>query len=737
MQQKPETFELAKLREDADRAYRNGRLLEARELYGRLCKRGKRDAMAWVMLGVTLERLGEPGQARNAYQRAIQERPDLSGAHYNLARILRFEGRHNEAETSYRRSIALKPNFADAHLNLGALLAEQDKLDEAIVVLKKAVGLFPDNADAHFNLALALEKMEALYESAEHYLSVLRIDPLRVKALNNVAGVLLSIGRSEEALTASRQSLQIEPTNATAYWNYALALSALGNFAEATAAFQRSVSLQPDMVNRPGDLAANRGTGVDNQDVGQLFDPAKYYYGFRFKRLERCDWSDRARLETWISETAKARLERGEASPAGSFSLLSLEIDPELRLALVKNRADRVDRAASKEKCNFEFSARNVQHPRIRLGYVSADYRDHNHFHLIYNLFEKHDRDRFEVYAYSLQRGDGSVYWEQAKSSARVFRELQGLGDRDAAQRIYEDEIQVLVDLNGYTEGFRPKIFALRPAPIQVHYPIAYPGTTGANYIDYLIADKVLIRPSEEPLYTEKIVYLPEGYQGSDYLQPISSAPVRRADFGLPEDSFVFCNFSDSDKIEPRTFDIWMEILKEVENSVLWLRPGAPEVPENLAKEAAARGVGPSRLIYLSRIDKDRHLARQRLAQLFLDTPAFSAHTTAVDALWAGLPLLTCRGQTFSSRVAASILTSAGLPELITENVDDYKARAIDLAIDKVAYAAIRSKTEIAVRGSALFNTDRLARHLEKAYETMWSRYVTGRRSASFEVPAL
>jgi predicted O-linked N-acetylglucosamine transferase (SPINDLY family) len=373
------------------------------------------------------------------------------------------------------------------------------------------------------------------------------------------------------------------------------------------------------------------------------------------------------------------------------------------------------------------------RHERIRLAYVSAHFRNHPMGHLMAALFEQHDRNRFETIAVSLGPNDRSAMRSRLEGAFEKFIEVERQSDHEVARMMREMEVDIAVDRTGFTTGARPGIFALRAAPIQVNY-LAYPGTMGADFIDYLIADDTVLPREKRPSYAEKVVYLPDSYLVNDSGRRISEDMPTRSEAGLPDRGFVFCSFNNHYKITPRVFDAWMSLLRQVDGSVLWLLDGTATMRRNLWREAGAREIDPQRLIFAPRITPEDHLARHRLADLFLDTLPCNAHTTASDALWAGLPVLTCAGTTFAGRVAASLLQAIGLPGLITGSLGEYESLALRLATEPPALKEIRQQLARNRAIRPLFDTDRFRRHIEGAYVEMWERHQRGESPASFAV---
>jgi len=373
---------------------------------------------------------------------------------------------------------------------------------------------------------------------------------------------------------------------------------------------------------------------------------------------------------------------------------------------------------------------------RIRVAYVSADFHSHATAWLMAGVFEAHDRDRFDIYAFSLGRNDRSETRMRLEQAFDVFIDAGDKTDQEIAGLLRDLDVDIAVDLKGLTKGARPGIFALRPAPIQVNY-LGYPGTMGVDYIDYLVADRVIIPETERRWYAENIVYLPDTYQCNDTARSLPARLASRRDVGLPEQGFVFCSFNGSFKITPRVFDVWMRLLQKTEGSVLWLRESNGSSMRNLRREAEKRGVAGDRLVFAPVWPHAEHLARHRSADLFLDTLPYGAHTGASDALWAGLPVLTCLGESFAGRVAASLLHAVGLPDMVTHSLEEYEARALQLAHDPALLDEVTERLARNRETHALFDTARFTRHLESAYGQMVERHRAGERPQPFAVDVI
>ena len=438
-----------------------------------------------------------------------------------------------------------------------------------------------------------------------------------------------------------------------------------------------------------------------------------------------CDWGDLGR--DWSRLRAGVQAGKRCATP---FALLPTNASSAEQLLSARIwTADKNPPAT-----NPVWRGERYHHERIRIAYLSADFHDHPMAILMAGLFEQHDRSRFETIALSFGADPQNEMRSRLKGAFERFIDVRQVSDREIAELMRELEVDIAVDLMGFTAGSRTGIFAFRPAPIQVNY-LGYAGTLGADYIDYILADRMVVPEAQQVHYAEKLVYLPDTFQVNDSGRRIADRSPTRAQAGLPGQGVIFCSFNNNFKITPDVFDVWMRLLGEVKGSVLWLQQSNEAAAGHLKHEAARRGVAPDRLIFAPRTTLlEDHLARYRLADLFLDTLPYNAHTTASDALWAGLPVLTCMGATFAGRVAASLLNAVGLPELITHSLQDYEGLALKLATDSGLLAEMRAKLQINISACSLFDTNRFRKRLEAAYQTMWEKWQTGDNPASFAV---
>jgi predicted O-linked N-acetylglucosamine transferase (SPINDLY family) len=695
-------------------------------------------AEAWSNLGIALGRLGRGAEAIAAQRRALALAPGFAEAHYNLGNALRGAGEGAAAEACYRQAIALRPDYAVAHLNLGATLEEAGRLADAVACYRRAVALKPDHATAQVRLGNALFTLGDAAAGETALLRANEIDPALYEAHSNLAIFLRAQRRFAEAEAACRRAIALQPETMAAYSTLADLLIEAGRAEEAVATWRLALATKPDAAilyalgaHLAGARRKDEAIGCFDRAVAVQQDDIRSLSASTHQRRHLCRWdglaADEARVLALLRETG------GRVSP---FELLAMNSTSEDQL---RAAAGFVKPLVVAPELQFRHAGPR-QGDRIRLGYLSADFHEHATAHLTAELFERHDRTRFEVIGYSTMPGDGSAMRARLERGFDRFVDLADMGDEAAARRIHADGVDILVDLKGHTEGARLGILARHPAPLQVAF-LGYPGTNGADFIDYAIADRHVVTPASQVQFRERLVLLPDSYQPNDRQRQIAEAAPTRAEAGLPErgpgNAIVFCCFNNSYKITAEIFAIWMRLLRAVPGSVLWLLEANQVVRDNLAREAVRRGVLPDRLVGAPRLPLASHLARHRLADLFLDTLPYNAHTTASDALWAGLPVLTCPGETFASRVAASLLHAIGLPELVTSSLADYEALALRLATDPASLAALKAKLAANRLTTPLFDAARFTRHLEAAYRRMWEMWQEGEAVTGFEVEAI
>lgn len=622
------------------------------------------------------------------------------------------------------KTLSNKNRELDALFSQGVSLLQRHDTEGARFSFEAMLALSARNFDALHMLGVTLSAEGKAVEAEKLLKQALKINPRSAKALINYGIVLKHQNRLDEALVCQKKAVALQPNDPGLQLNLANSLREAGQFKQAEHHCREALRLQPDHV---GALNALRGLLAARDDFAGAADacakliahqaPVAYLHGsLRHLNAQHCNWQSYA---AEVNDVLR-RVEAGEAA-ASPFSLLALPSSPAQQKICAAMYAQAF---ASTAEAFPATSDRSNKH-RIRIGYFSADFFSHATAFLMAEMFEHHDRARFEVFAYSFGGLNADPMLERIQTAVEHFIDVTELSDDEIAARARRDQIDIAVDLKGYTQFSRCGIFAHRAAPIQVNY-LGFPGTMGAPFIDYIVADSVIIPPGFENSYAEKIIRLPRSYQPNDRQRIIAQVTPDRAAHGLPVEGFVFCCFNNNFKITPEVFDIWMRLLAAVDGSVLWLFEDNPQVAPKLRDEAANRGIDPQRLIFAPRLPLAEHLARHRHADLFIDTPYCNAHTTASDALWTGLPLVTCAGETFASRVAASLLHACNLPELVTRTLDEYEALCLALARDPKRLEQLRERLALDREQLPLFDTPAYVRHLESAWSQIHTRQLAG-----------
>ena len=619
--------------------------------------------------------------------------------HLSAAANLIERQRHAEAVGHLDEALRLQPAFPEALYNRGSALLALGQWEAALASYDAAIRLNANIPAAFNNRGTALYKLRRYDDALRSYLQALKLHPAYPSALNNCGNVLRDMDRGQESLLFLSEALRLQPRHAGALSNRGHSLLRLGRLGEAAASFAEALEIDPSFDAAPGYL----------------------YYA----RAGVCDWRDHGDLRAKLLTTVQAGR---RASLPFPFLFAVDQAAAQLQCAQTSSRLD----SPADPTGMSQLSA--YHHDRLRIGYLSGDFRDHAVAFLMTGVFEQHDKERFEICAVSLRPPDPSPYGQRIVQAVERFLDVSRFSDAQAASEIRALEIDILVDLTGHTQGARPGILARRPAPIQVNY-LGYPGTSGALYMDYLVADDYLIPEALRPHYSEQIVYLPECFQANDDRRPACAQVPRRSEVGLPERGLVLCCFNNSYKVTPAFFDIWMRLLQAIADSVLWLVSGHALTQQNLRQEAQRRGVDPQRLCFAPRVPYEQHLARLACADLFLDTLPFNGGTTVSDALWAGLPVITCSGEAFASRMAGSLLRTMGLPELICRDLAHYEEFARALLADPSRLATLRGQLEEQRSRSVLFNTKRLTRHLEDGYTLMQRAHREGQAARPIFVP--
>ena len=632
--------------------------------------------------------------------------------------------------SSHKRSGFLWSTLGKCHL-------KAKNLDEAATCLNKACELNPKDPSVFSSLGDVHRAQGQTDNALALYRKALSLDDNDLSALNNMANTLTDLGRLTEAEPLLEKAAKLAPQSPVILFNYSTVLLRDGRMEQAKALLEQATELAPELSSAQYNLAQLQSLDGNKQAAIKRFE----------KILEASPGDDRVRADklhvqahlndwTWIEEYQQVRRQLGLTSKACSaFASLTFEDNPDLLRLRTQAYANTLLPKVTPAKPLPDDLLGTDRPDRLRIGYFSSDYHDHATMHLMAGLFEAHDQNRFDIIAYSYDPAPEDAMRRRVSQAVTSFKDISQLSDAEATKQVVADGLHIAIDLKGFTGNNRTTLFANRLAPLHMSY-LGFPGTLGSTAIDYFIGDHVTCPAGSERYFEEHLMRLPHSYQVNDDKRPLSGQQYTRKDCGLPSTGFVFCSFNSSYKITPTEFDIWMRLLDQVEGSVLWLLECSDSSKENLRREAAERGQDPDRLIFAPRVSQEKHLARHRAADLFLDTFVVNAHTTASDALWAGLPVLTLPGRQFASRVGASLVSAVGLPEMIAKSAAEYEARALELANDPDALAALRSKLQRNRRSAPLFDTRGFTRRLEQGFDMVYGRYLQGLPPTHLEVAA-
>ena len=690
---------------------------------------------AQVNRAVALAAMRRFDDAIAGYDRTLAMQPSnvLALVHRGLAH--RATGRPQAALADYDRALALDPMHVEARYNRGVVMMDLERAADALACFDAVAEALHDNAEMLNNRGVALWNLKRPGEALESYERALALEPHFAEAWGNRGLSLRDLARTDEAIASFDMVLRLEPNNGTAFINRGNVFRDKKDYQAAIESYSRAIQLRPDNAEGLINRGYTRWTlkefqaGMADVERGLALNP-DYPYGrgeLLHIRMYSADWHDFDRRKAELEELVRAGRQ---------------VVQPFIFQAIAESPADAQACSRIWGQKRYPQVAGAPHDPekrkdrkKIRIGYLSGEFRHQATSILMAGLYERHDREQFEVVAVSGCATDLTAMRARLENAFDRWIDISQLSDQEASDVIRDAGIDILVNLNGYFGEARMGVFARRPAPIQVNY-LGFPATLGMPYIDYIIADRVVIPENEQRYFDEQVVYLPDSYQANDDKGRDMTARPSRTEAGLPEHAFVFCNFNNTYKLTPSTFAGWMRILNQVEGSVLWLLESSAPYPDNLRREAERHGVAADRLIFAPDLSTPAHLARLQLADLSLDSLPYNAHTTASDALWTGVPLVTCKGTTFPGRVAASLLLAAGLPELITETQADFEALAVRLAGDRQGLQALRDRLTHNRNSCALFDTGRFRRNIERAYHTMWERWLAGEKPQGFAVEA-
>lgn len=711
--------------------HQQGRLAEARNFYEQVLRAHPAHFNALHLLGVLCLQSNLAQPAADLIANALQVNPNHALAHHHYANALCQLQRYEPAIASYDRAIALDGQLADAYHARGLALFYLRKAAAALDSYDHALALDPKNGAALYNRGIALAQVGREAEAIASFEAAVGVMPNSPEANTLLGNALRDLRRFKAAFLCYDRAAALDVNYAAAYNGGGLALFTLRRFKEAIASYDKAIVSSPANAelhfNRAQTLDAlgRRAEAILSYDQTLRVDPAfKYAAALRLQaRLQICDWQGTD--EEIVRLSANIEQDKPTAPP---FCVLQFSSSARLQ----QKAAERWAREEIRVKA-VPLAGRAQSGARLRIGYFSSDFYQHPVAHQLAEVIELHNRSKFEVSAFSFGPDTQDTTRRRLQAAFEHFLDVREQSDEEIVRLARDRQLDIAVDLKGYTQDARPGLFAQRLAPLQVSY-LGYPGTMGAAFMDYIVADAAVIPVSSRAFYREKVISLPACFFPSDGTRAISDNVYARTELGLPSAGFVFCCFNNSVKISPRMFDVWMQILRRVDASVLWLRTDDRTVVDNLRAEAQRRGVDAARLIFAPRISMPQHFARHRSADLFLDSLPYNAHTTASDALWAGLPVLTCPGEGFASRVAASLLRAADVAELIASDLDDYREIAVALAGDSPRLASLKERLLRAHRGAPLFDTRKLTTDLERAYQAIQARHQVGLATAHIDI---
>lgn len=731
----------------------SGDLNRALQYYKEAVKLKPTFADAYLNLGNVYKALGMSQEAIVCYQRALQARPDYAMAFGNLASIFYEQGKMDMAILNYKRAIACDAGFLEAYNNLGNALKDAGRVEEASHCYRQCLSLQPTHPQALTNLGNIYMEWNMTPAAAQCYKATLSVTTGLSAPFNNLAIIYKQQGNYADAISCYNEVLRIDPHAADGLVNRGNTYKEIGRVNEAIQDYLRAVAIRPTMSEAHANLAS---AYKDSGHVEAAIKSYKQALALRPDFPEAtcnllhtlqcvCDWDGRKKMFIEVEGILQKQIKMSVLPSVQPFHAIAYPLDPMLALEISRKYAQHCSVVASR------FSLPPFTHPmpipikgggrngRLRIGYVSSDFGNHPLSHLMGSVFGMHDTENVEVFCYALSPNDGSEWRLRTQSEAEHFIDVSAMSSDMIARLINENQIQILINLNGYTKGARNEIFAMQPAPIQVSY-MGFPGTTGATYIDYLVTDEFVSPTKFSHIYSETLVHLPHCYFVNDYKQKNRdvldpACQPKRSDYGLPEDKFIFAFFNQLYKIDPEIFITWCNILKRVPNSALWLLrfPAAGE--PRLRAYAAAQGVQPDQIIFTDVAMKSEHIKRSALADLFLDSPLCNAHTTGTDVLWAGLPMVTLPLEKMATRVAGSLCLATGLgEEMIVSSMKEYEERAVSLALNRSKLQDLTHRLKASRLTCPLFDTARWVRNLERAYFKMWNLYCLGQHPQPFKV---
>ncbi len=768
-------FEVSGKLDTAVRFHQQGDLLKAGRLYREILDQYPDHADTLHLAGLLAQQQGDNQRAVELIARAVHLAKDNPFYHHDLGLAFLALGNAEKASACYRKALSIHPRYAEAHYNLGAVLQLENQFDRALDCYRQALAIQPDLWEAYSSIAIIRQARGEFESAAQSLRQAIEIRPRDAELWHRRGRMVENGVNLDEAVKCYRQALEIEPGLAEVYNDMGLVLKQQGKFVEALASLQKAVEIDPACIEalnslgnlhqdggrleaaaecyrkalalRPDFVEACNNLGVVYQGQGRSQEAVTCFrkaveikpdhpsaWRHLVHQLQKdCSWPDMAAASAVLDRLTRESLDAGLRPAEDPFLSLSRHMEPACNAAVARAWSTDIHRRMAAVKTGFSFVDRRGGVKPITIGYLSNNFHDHPLAHLLLGLFNLHDRSRFKINCYSCGKEDDSLYRQRIRRECDKFVDMRRLGHLEAARAIHDDGVDILVDLMGHTKGSRMEICALRPAPIQVRY-LGLAGTTGADFFDYLLTDRIVTPQAQAPHYSENFAYLPHCYQVNDYRQTYGDVIAVDDKSKTSTDPFIFCSFNQDYKIDPVMFDCWMQILRRVPNSVLWLMVRSPAAKNNLRNEAQSRRIDPDRLVFVERRSKSEHLARLSTADLALDTRVVNGAATTSDALWAGVPVITLKGSHFASRMSASILTAIGLPELIADSIEAYETLAVQVALAPDRLTALRRKLVRNRLTEPLFDTPRFVSNLELAFTRMWQTFQAGSQPHSFEV---
>jgi len=714
------------------------KLDSAIEYYKKAVKIDPNFTLAYNNLAAIYLEISKLKKAKYYIEKAIISNPKtpiLHALYTNLGNYYRISNNFKMAIKNYNKSIKLNPNFPQNYFYLGVINYSKKKLKTAQKFFRKAITINPKDKYTYFYLSLIEKDMFSYQKALNLIKSALKNDP-RDSLLKAVEGVIyLSLNDSKKGKKYLEESISMNSRNDYAMNELGNYYQEIGRFKKAAHYYQKAIKINPQFSK------AHHNLGIIFLRSKRYRDAIKHLkiaiksdsesaeslaiLGSIYKEL--CNWEESENIFQKLNRITKSELKRGIKTSETPFLNIIRKANSKMNYQVAKSWSDYIRKSKTINNPPFRHKPRK-NNKKIRIGYLSSNFQNHAVMHLLTGLFRLHNKKEFEIYIYSYGPDKKDAYRKAVLQYCDSFINISKINDYQATTRIYNDKIDILIDLKGHTQGNRLGICAYHPAPIQINY-LGYPGTTGADFIDYIIADKTIIPSKEAKYYSEKLILLPHSYEMTDNQQKISKRKLEKKDFSLPENKFIFTSFSQSYKIDRETFNLWIDILKKTPKSVLWLQIKNPLTKKNLKRHLKEKGIKEERVIFANRVkSKSTHLKRLGLADLALDTISYNGHTTTTDYLWAGIPIVSLRGKHFASRVASSLLNAMELNELVVKNKEEYKNLAIKMYQDKKALGKIKEKTRANKFKSPLFNSEQQAKYIEEAYKKAWISFQKGKQ---------